>query len=65
MKNKLKLLGWISGAIGIAMMLIGIIAVFAGGILLNHMWSNYFYPAYNFLLLGTFLFLAALVDKKI
>lgn len=65
MKNKLKLLGWISGTIGIVMMLIGIIAVFAGGILLNHMWSNYFYPAYNFLLLGIFLFLAALVDKKI
>ena len=63
MKNNLKLFAWISGAIGIAMMLLGIIAVFIGGILLNHMWSNYFYPAYNFLLLGIFLFLAMQVTK--
>jgi len=64
MKNKLKLFAWISGAIAMAMMLLGIIAVFAGGILMNHMWSNYFYPAYNFLLLGIFLFLASMLDKK-
>ena len=64
MKSKLKLLAWISGAIAMVMMLLGIIAVFAGGILMNHMWSNYFYPAYNFLLLGIFLLVATLVDKK-
>ena len=64
MKSKLKLLAWIRGAIAMVMMLLGIIAVFAGGILMNHMWSNYFYPAYNFLLLGIFLFVATLVDKK-
>jgi hypothetical protein len=68
MKNTLKMLAWLSGAIGIILMIIGIIAVAAGGILWNHMWSNYFYPAYNFLLLGIFLLLGALstehTDKK-
>jgi hypothetical protein len=64
MKNKLKLFGWICGAIAIVMMLVGIIAVFAGGIFMDHRWSNYFYPAYNFLLLGIFLFVAALVTKE-
>ena len=64
MKSKLKLSAWISGAIAMVMMLLGIIAVFAGGILMNHMWSNYFYPAYNFLLLGIFLFLGSIVSKE-
>jgi hypothetical protein len=64
MKNTLKLLAWLSGAIGIIMMIVGTIAVFAGGILWNHMWSSYFYPAYNFLLLGIFLFLGAMVSKE-
>ena len=64
MKNNLQLMAWISGGIGIIMMLIGIISVFAGGILLNHLWSNYFYPAYNFLLLGIFLFLGAMTWKE-
>jgi hypothetical protein len=64
MKSKLNLLGWLCGAIAIVMMLLGVIAVFAGGIFMNHMWSNYFYPAYNFLLLGIFLFVASLVSKK-
>jgi len=63
MKNMLKLFAWLCGAIAIVMMLIGVIAVFSGGILFNHMWSNYFYPAYNFLLLGIFLFMAMLVSK--
>jgi len=56
MKNTLKLLAWLSGAIGIIMMIVGTIAVFAGGILWNHMWSNFFYPALNFLFLGLFFF---------
>jgi len=64
MKNTLKILAWLSGAIGIIMMIIGTIAVLAGGILWNHMWSSYFYPAYNFLLLGIFLFLGAMVSKE-
>ena len=64
MKNTLKMIAWFSGAIGIVMMLIGIIAVAAGGIFLNHMWSNYFYPAYNFLLLGIFLFLGAMASEQ-
>ena len=64
MKNILTMLAWLSGAIGIIMMIVGTVAVFAGGILWNHMWSNYFYPAYNFLLLGIFLFLGAIVSKE-
>jgi hypothetical protein len=64
MKNTLKILAWLSGAIGFIMMVIGIIAVAAGGILWNHMWSNYFYPAYNFLLLGIFLLLGSMVSEK-
>lgn len=64
MKNTLKLLAWLSGAIGIVMMIIGMIAVAAGGVLWNHMWSNYFYPAYNFVLLGIFLFLGSITSKE-
>jgi hypothetical protein len=63
MKNLLKLLAWLSGAIGIVMMILGTVAVLAGGIFWNHMWSTYFYPAYHFLLLGIFLFLGAIVIK--
>lgn len=59
MKNTLKMLAWSTGAIGIIMMIIGIIAFVSGGILWEHMWSSYFYPSYNFLLLGIFLFLGA------
>jgi hypothetical protein len=64
MKNTLRMLAWLSGAIGIIMMIVGIIAVAAGGILWNHMWSNYFYPAYNFLLLGIFLCMGAMMSKE-
>jgi hypothetical protein len=64
MKNILKLSAWLCGTVAIVMMLLGIIAVFTGGIFMNHMWSNYFYPAYNFLLLGIFLFLANIVSKE-
>lgn len=64
MKNTLKLSGWLCGAIAIVMMILGIIAVFSGGIFMNHMWSNYFYPAYNFLLLGIFLFVASMLQKE-
>lgn len=60
MKKVFQTIAWISGAVAIIMMILGIIAVLAGGILWNHMWSTYFYPAYNFLLLGIFLFIADL-----
>ena len=58
------MLAWISGGIGIVMMLLGVIAVLNDNHFLGHFWQNYFYPAYNFLLLGIFLFLAALVQKE-
>ncbi|MFZ4546830.1 MAG: hypothetical protein ACOYN4_05330 [Bacteroidales bacterium] len=63
MKNPLHIAAWVTGSIGILMMLLGIIAFLAGGILFGHLWSNYFFPAYNFILLGTFFFLAMLVAK--
>jgi hypothetical protein len=63
MKNSLKILAWVSGSVGIIMMLLGSIAVLNGDRFLGHFWSNYFYPAYNFILLGIFLFLASLVQK--
>jgi hypothetical protein len=63
MKNSLKILAWVSGSVGIIMMLLGSIAVINGDHFLGHFWSNYFYPAYNFILLGIFLFLAAIVQK--
>jgi len=64
MKNTLNMTAWVSGAIAVVMMLLGIIAVFTGGVLFHHMWSNYFYPAYNFLLLGIFLFLGGMASKE-
>jgi hypothetical protein len=63
MKNILHIAAWVTGSIGIMMMFLGIIAFLAGGILFGHLWSNYFFPAYNFILLGTFFFLALLVTK--
>ncbi|HPT14086.1 MAG TPA: hypothetical protein PK796_04785 [Bacteroidales bacterium] len=58
MKRLLQTLAWISAAAGIVLLILGIIAVFAGGILWNHMWSTYFYPASTFIVLGIFLLLA-------
>jgi hypothetical protein len=59
-------MAWINGAVGLILMLLGIIAVINGDRFLGHFWSNYFYPAYNFILLGMFFFLAILIckDKK-
>ena len=65
MKNLLKMGAWLSGAIGMIMMLLGIIAVIAGNYFMGHLWTSYFYPAYNFLLLGVFLFLAILVNREV
>jgi hypothetical protein len=63
MRNFFKIVAWINGAVGIILMLLGIIAVLAGDRFLGHFWSNYFYPAYNFILLGMFFFLALIVSK--
>ncbi len=63
MKNGLKILAWISGGVGVIMMLLGIIAALNDNHFLGHFWSSYFYPAYNFILLGIFLFLAVMVQK--
>jgi hypothetical protein len=63
MKNILKISAWVIGGIGIMMMLLGIIAVINDNHFLGHFWQSYFYPAYNFLLLGIFLFVAVLVMK--
>ncbi|MEI6059967.1 MAG: hypothetical protein WCR72_04625 [Bacteroidota bacterium] len=64
MKNILKNLAWLSGAVGVLLMILGMIAVLAGNKLFGHFWTTYFYPAYNFLLLGIFFFLAMLVPKE-
>lgn len=64
MKNILKILAWLNGAIGIILMLLGIIAVLAGDRFLGHFWSNYFYPAYNFIVMGIFFFLAIIVSRE-
>ncbi len=61
MKRLLVLLGWATGAVGVIMMIMGVIAVFTGGILFDHMWSNLFYPGSSFIMLGIFLFLGALL----
>jgi hypothetical protein len=63
MRNVFKILAWINGGVGIILMLLGGIAVLAGDRFLGHFWSNYFYPAYNFILLGIFFFLAILTCK--
>jgi hypothetical protein len=59
MKKLLVLAAWANGLVAIVLMLLGIIARLAGGILMNHWWANYFYPAGVFLLLGIFLFIGA------
>jgi len=64
MKNLFKIIAFISGGIGMLLMLLGVIAVLAGDRFLGHFWSNYFYPAYNFLLLGIFFFLALLATRE-
>jgi hypothetical protein len=63
MKGITKILAWVSGSVGMIMMLLGTIAVLNGDRFLGHFWSNYFYPAYNFILLGIFLFVATIAQK--
>ncbi len=65
MNNLLKSGAWLCGIVAGIMMLLGVIAVLAGNRFLGHFWANYFYPAYNFLLLGIFLFLAILVNREV
>jgi len=66
MKNYFKIGAWLCSLVAAVMMLMGIIAVVAGGIFLQHKWDTYFYPAYNFLLAGILLLLFYIVynDKK-
>jgi len=59
MKKLIIWAGWASGAAGALLMLLGVIARLAGGILMNHAWSNYFYPGTCFIILGIFLFTGA------
>ncbi|HSV88277.1 MAG TPA: hypothetical protein VLH61_06510 [Bacteroidales bacterium] len=54
----LTILGWLSGAVGVVMMLLGVISVFAGGVFLDSHWKNYFYPGVGFVILGVFGFVA-------
>lgn len=63
MKKNLKILAWASASVGIMMMLLGTIAVLNDNRFLGHFWSNYFYPAYNFIQLGIFFLVAALAIK--
>lgn len=63
MNNLIKILAWLSGGVGIVLMLLGVIAVLNGDRAFGHFWANYFYPASNFLMLGIFLLLAILVGK--
>ena len=64
MKNLLRIFAWISGGVAIVLMLLGVIAVLNDNHFLGHFWGSFFYPAYNFLLLGIFLFVAGLVKKE-
>jgi len=63
MKKFLMIFAWLNGIVGIILMLLGIIAVLNGDRFLGHFWSNYFYPAYDFIVLGIFLFLAIIAMK--
>ncbi len=64
MVKLLKILTWSSGAVGIIMMLLGVVTVLAGGILWEHRWSNYFYPGVGFVVLGIFLLLATILCRE-
>ena len=57
-------MAWINGGVAIILMLLGIIAVLAGNSFLGHFWTSYYYPAYNFTLLGIFFLLAVLVSRE-
>ena len=64
MKRYLQILAWLSGAVGVVFIALGIIAFLGGGKLFTHRWDNYFYPAGIFLHLGIFLFLGHLACNK-
>ena len=63
MKKYLKLTAWASGGVAAALMFLGVIAVLTGGVLMGHHWSNLFYPAEVFLLLGIFLLIVVRLWK--
>jgi uncharacterized membrane protein len=66
MKKLLQTIAWICAGVGTVMLILGVIAVLAGGILWNHMWSTYLYPASTFIVLGIFFLLANMscCDRK-
>jgi hypothetical protein len=61
MKKFLEWGAWAVGAVGVIFMLLGVIARLAGGIILNHMWDNYFDTGVGFIILGIFLLLGLIV----
>ena len=67
MKNPLNILAWLSGALGILFIIVGLIAlgvtVFSGKFFLGHRWESFFYPATPLVMIGIFLFLAIIVNK--
>jgi len=64
MKKYLKPFAWVCGAIALGLMMLGVVAVILGGSLMHHNWANYFYPAYNFIVLGMFGLMLLLVEKR-
>lgn len=59
MKRVLVILAWLSGAVGMTMMMMGLIILFTGDTLWSHTCANFIYPGTSFLILGIFFFMAA------
>ncbi|MFZ5430236.1 MAG: hypothetical protein ACOZDD_08390 [Bacteroidota bacterium] len=59
MKRVLVILAWLSGAVGMTMMLMGLIVLFTGETLWSQTCSNFVYPGTSFIVLGIFFFMAA------
>jgi hypothetical protein len=64
MKKMFEYGAWVTGVAGVILMLLGMIARLAGGIVMNHRWDNYFDTGVGFIILGIFFLLAWLVWGK-
>lgn len=65
MKKMFCVIAWISGVIGIVLMLVGGIRFFTENPFLGiKNWDNAFYPAYNFLLLSLLMVVASRQECK-
>jgi hypothetical protein len=65
MKKIFCVLSWLSGLLGVGMMLLGSIKFILGTEFLGvKNWENAYYPAYNFLLLAILLLLASRGECK-